>query len=108
MIVEIQNSLLHVSAMQCPKCSHYQDFSSLGACKTCGRSDWHISDASSGGTIVACPHCERGPSEVPCEKCGAKILGSWLSKTTPASIGEYVLVVVIILVILGYFLASRS
>ena len=83
-IVEIQNWLVHVSAVQCPKCSHYQDFSSLGACETCGRSDWVASGAFSGGTIIACPHCERGPSEVPCEKCGATILGNWLVREPPS------------------------
>jgi len=77
-IVEIQNSLVHVFAVKCPKCSHYQDFSSLGACETCGRSDW-VTARASVGTIVVCPYCERGHSEIPCEKCGAAILGSWLS-----------------------------
>ena len=81
-IVQIQNSLVHVSAVKCPKCDHYQDFSSLGACETCGRSDWEVVKRRK-TRIVACKHCERGPSEVPCEKCGAAILGGWLVTEEP-------------------------
>jgi len=84
-IVEIQNLLVHVSAVKCPKCDHFQDFSSLGDCETCERSDWAIGGsgelfAKNSNPSIVCLHCDRGFKEVPCEKCGATILGSWLNK----------------------------
>jgi len=66
--------------VQCPKCNHYQDFSSLGACETCGKSEWEIAVSADDKRTVSCIHCERGPEEVPCDECGAPILGKWLGK----------------------------
>ena len=101
--------------MKCPKCNHFQDFGSLGACETCGRSDWFVPstyEAISGGKMVVCPHCERGPTEVPCEKCGAAILGKWLTKEGPADWGDWVYIVVVsiiaffVILVLGSIFAS--
>ena len=69
--------------MKCPKCGHYQDFNSLGACPRCGRSNWEVVGAAIGEMIVTCVHCERGTPEVPCDECGEPILRYWLVEDEP-------------------------
>ena len=71
--------------MQCPKCDHYhEDFSSLGGCETCGRIDWQLWKDDTGAFMIMCPHCQIGWTEVPCVKCGATMLGTWLAAEGPA------------------------
>ena len=59
--------------------------------------------------MVVCPHCERGPSEVPCEKCEAPILGKWLTVEEPEPtdpVNHMILLVIIVLTALFAWLIS--
>ena len=51
--------------------------------------------AVSDKVMIICPHCEIGPTEVPCEKCGATILGKWLTKGESADWSGWVYIVVV-------------
>ena len=98
--------------MKCPKCNHYPTFKEvLGDCDICGRSDWTLGNAHSGGKMILCPHCEKGENEVSCSKCEATITGKWLEVEKKsgciASFAKLMLLGIIITIVL-MVLASMS
>lgn len=106
-IVEFQNLLVHVFAMQCHKCSHYQGLDSIGDCKSCGKREWYVSpfrergpdeqivfgdkdttldplrDQPLGLKTAICQNCDK-PTEVFCVRCGEEIIDGWLEMEEPA------------------------